>query len=71
MHPIRTREGTRAHTLSVEEHERIFAAIEARDAATARREMALHLLRGTNLEKRESELLGLWDSPRQAKRRAR
>ena len=71
MHPIRTREGARAHALSVEEHERILAAIEARDAATARREMARHLLRGTNLEKRESDLLALWDSSPQRKRRAK
>jgi GntR family transcriptional regulator, transcriptional repressor for pyruvate dehydrogenase complex len=71
MHPIRTREGARAHALSVEEHERILSAIEARDAATARREMAKHLLRGTNLEKRESDLLALWDSSPQRKRRAK
>jgi DNA-binding FadR family transcriptional regulator len=71
LHPIRTREGARAHALTVDEHARIFRAIERRDAPTARREIAMHLLRGTNLEKRESELLGLWDSPRQAKRRAR
>ena len=71
MHPIRTREGARAHALSVEEHERILSAIETRDAATARREMAKHLLRGTNLEKRESDLLALWDSSPQRKRRAK
>ena len=71
MHPIRTREGAKAHALSVEEHERILAAIERRDGAAARREMATHLLRGTNLEKRESELLGLWDAAQASKRRAR
>jgi DNA-binding FadR family transcriptional regulator len=73
MHPIRTREGARAHALSVEEHERIFAAIEVHDGDTARREMAKHLLRGTNLEKRESELLGLWEAAQAPapKRRAR
>jgi GntR family transcriptional repressor for pyruvate dehydrogenase complex len=70
MHPIRTREGARAHALSVEEHERIFAAIERHDGQAARREMATHLLRGTNLEKRESELLGLWQA-QPAKRRAK
>jgi len=70
LHPIRTREGARAHALSVEEHERIFAAIERHDGQTARREMAMHLLRGTNLEKRESELLGLWQA-QPPKRRAR
>jgi len=60
MHPIRTREGAKAHTLTVDEHTAILKAIVARDGATARREMAKHLLRGTNLEKRESELLELW-----------
>jgi GntR family transcriptional repressor for pyruvate dehydrogenase complex len=71
MHPIRTREGAKAHALSVEEHERILSAIELRDGAGARREMATHLLRGTNLEKRESELLGLWDAAQASKRRAK
>src|ERR671932_986125 len=60
MHPIRTREGARAFERTVEEHERIVAALEARDGATARREMATHLLRGTGLETRESDLLALW-----------
>jgi DNA-binding FadR family transcriptional regulator len=69
MHPIRTREGSRAHALSVEEHGRILDAIERHDGATARSEMATHLLRGTNLEKRESELLELWAA--QPRRRAR
>ena len=74
MHPIRTREGARAHARTVEEHDRILAALERRDGETARREMAVHLLRGTGLEKRESELLDLWDAtPRQrsSRRRAR
>jgi DNA-binding FadR family transcriptional regulator len=62
MHPIRTREGGRAHALTVEEHGRILDALVRRDAATARRELAQHLLRGTNLAKRESELLGLWEA---------
>jgi DNA-binding FadR family transcriptional regulator len=62
MHPIRTREGTRSHSRTVEEHARILEAIERRDGETARREMAHHLLRGTNLEKRESALLELWDA---------
>jgi GntR family transcriptional regulator, transcriptional repressor for pyruvate dehydrogenase complex len=74
MHPIRTREGSRAHVRTVEEHARIFDALERRDGDTARQEMAVHLLRGTNLEQRESALLALWDTsvrrqPR--KRRAR
>jgi GntR family transcriptional regulator, transcriptional repressor for pyruvate dehydrogenase complex len=70
MHPIRTREGAAAHARTVEEHQRILAALERRDASTARREMAHHLLRGTDLEKRESDLLALWDAgPPQAPRR--
>lgn len=70
MHPIRTREGARAHGRTVEEHSRIRAAIERRDGTTARREMAVHLLRGTGLEKRESELLALWDARTPAQRAA-
>jgi GntR family transcriptional repressor for pyruvate dehydrogenase complex len=62
LHPVRTREGTAAHELSVEEHTRIVDALERRDAGTARREMAAHLMRGTNLAKRESPLLGLWST---------
>jgi GntR family transcriptional regulator, transcriptional repressor for pyruvate dehydrogenase complex len=71
MHPIRTREGKRAHERTVGEHERILEALERRDGHAARREMAVHLLRGTNLEKRESALLALWDAeaPSQARRR--
>ena len=60
MHPIRTREGARAFERTVEEHDRILAALERRDGATARRELATHLLRGTGFEKRESDLLALW-----------
>jgi GntR family transcriptional repressor for pyruvate dehydrogenase complex len=60
MHPIRTREGARAFERTVEEHDRILEALERRDGSTARREMATHLLRGTGLEKRESDLLALW-----------
>jgi DNA-binding FadR family transcriptional regulator len=71
MHPIRTREGARAHTLTVDEHTSILKAIVKRDGATARREMAKHLLRGTNLEKRESELLELWAAVPQPSRRAK
>jgi DNA-binding FadR family transcriptional regulator len=62
MHPFRTREGARAYERTVEEHGRIREAIENRDGATARREMAVHLLRGTGLEERESELLDLWQA---------
>jgi len=72
MHPIRTREGARAHALTVEEHGRILDALVAHDGARARQEMAKHLLRGTNLEKRESELLELWAAqPAGPKRRAK
>jgi GntR family transcriptional repressor for pyruvate dehydrogenase complex len=62
MHPIRTREGARGHERTVEEHARILAALDRRDGAAARREVAAHLLRGTGLEERESELLALWDA---------
>ena len=70
LHPIRTREGKSAHARTVDEHERILEALVRRDGAAARTEMAHHLLRGTNLEKRESALLGLWDA-RQSRRRTR
>lgn len=70
MHPIRKREGPRGHDRTVEEHGRILAALERRDAVTARREMAAHLLRGTGLEKRESDLLALWDARTPAQRAA-
>ncbi len=62
MHPIRTREGARGHERTVEEHARILEALDRRDGAAARREVAAHLLRGTGLEERESELLALWDA---------
>jgi DNA-binding FadR family transcriptional regulator len=57
MHPVRAREGAKAHALTVEEHARILDALEARDAATARHEMALHLLRGTKVTDRAQSLL--------------
>ena len=61
MHPVRVREPrAKSFADTVEEHGRILRAVERRDGATARREMANHLLRGTGLEKREAELLGLW-----------
>ena len=60
MHPLRVREGTRAHVLTVDEHLRIVEALEARDGAAARREMADHLLRGTNLEEQSAPLLEWW-----------
>jgi DNA-binding FadR family transcriptional regulator len=62
MHPLRAREANAGHARTVEEHARIFAAIERRDAHAARQEMARHLLRGTGLEERESQLLALWDA---------
>jgi GntR family transcriptional repressor for pyruvate dehydrogenase complex len=71
MHPIRTREGTKAHERTVDEHLRIVAALERRDGAAARTRMAQHLLRGTRLEERESALLALWDAkPPRARQRA-
>ena len=70
MHPIRTREGARAHERTVEEHTRIVEALERRDGVAARAEMAHHLLRGTNLARRERALLALWDAgPDQPSRR--
>ncbi|MFL5918605.1 MAG: FadR/GntR family transcriptional regulator [Gaiellaceae bacterium] len=61
MHPVRVREPRkRSFTATVDEHRRIFDAVEGRDAPAARRELAAHLLRGTGLEKREEELLSLW-----------
>jgi GntR family transcriptional regulator, transcriptional repressor for pyruvate dehydrogenase complex len=60
MHPLRVREGSRAHALTVDEHMRIVEALERRDGGAARREMADHLLRGTNLEERSAALLEWW-----------
>jgi DNA-binding FadR family transcriptional regulator len=60
MHPLRVREGSRAHVLTVEEHMRIVEALERRDGGAARREMADHLLRGTTLEERSAALLEWW-----------
>jgi DNA-binding FadR family transcriptional regulator len=57
MHPVRAREGAKAHAATVQEHARILAALEARDAATARHEMAQHLLRGTKVAERAQSLL--------------
>jgi GntR family transcriptional regulator, transcriptional repressor for pyruvate dehydrogenase complex len=57
MHPVRAREGAKAHAATVEEHARILAALEARDADTAHTEMAHHLLRGTNVTERARSLL--------------
>jgi GntR family transcriptional repressor for pyruvate dehydrogenase complex len=60
MHPLRVREGARAHELTVDEHLRIVEALEAHDGAAARHEMAAHLLRGTTLEERSVSLLDWW-----------
>jgi DNA-binding FadR family transcriptional regulator len=60
LHPVRAREGAKAHVATVEEHGRILAALEQRDADTARHEMAHHLLRGTNIEERAEPLLEWW-----------
>lgn len=73
MHPFRAPEADGDHARTVEEHARIFEAIERRDGAAARREVARHLLRGTGLEERESQLLALWDGQpsRPSRRRSR
>jgi GntR family transcriptional repressor for pyruvate dehydrogenase complex len=64
MHPVRVREPRGpSFGATVDEHERILKAVEEKDPAKARREMANHLLRGTGLEKREAELLHLWEVP--------
>jgi DNA-binding FadR family transcriptional regulator len=60
MHPVRAREGAKAFAATVEEHLRIVDALERRDADTARAEMAAHLLRGPNLERRSAALLDWW-----------
>ena len=70
LHPIRTREGAKAHERTVEEHGLILDALERRDGGSARREMAKHLLRGTRLEERESALLALWDAAPKTGQRA-
>ena len=72
MHPVRQRETGGGHAKTVEEHRRILEALERKDGAGARSEMARHLLRGTGLEKREHELLELWAAqPAASRRRAR
>ncbi len=60
MHPLRVREGSRAHSLTVDEHMRIVEALERRDGGAARREMADHLMRGTTLEQHSASLLEWW-----------
>ena len=57
MHPLRVREGARAHDLTVAEHLRIVEALERGDGAAARHEMAHHLQRGTTLAERSAYLL--------------
>jgi GntR family transcriptional regulator, transcriptional repressor for pyruvate dehydrogenase complex len=57
LHPVRAREGAKAYAATVAEHARILDALERRDAAAARDEMAKHLLRGTNLAGRAQSLL--------------
>jgi DNA-binding FadR family transcriptional regulator len=72
MHPVRAREGAKAHALTVDEHFRILEALERRDAMEARREIAAHLLRGTGAEERAEPLLESWgDVTPAARRRAR
>jgi DNA-binding FadR family transcriptional regulator len=64
LHPLRTRAGAHAFERTVEDHERILAALERRNGVAARRELAAHLLREAGLEKRESDLLALWQAER-------
>lgn len=71
MHPIRAREGAKAHALTVDEHVRIVEALERRDAQEARREIAAHLLRGTGAEDRAAPLLHSWGDVVPARGRAR
>jgi GntR family transcriptional repressor for pyruvate dehydrogenase complex len=70
MHPLRVREGARAHELTVAEHLRIVEALERRDGAAARHEMADHLLRGTSLAERSAPLLDWWRARDVAPQRA-
>ena len=70
MHPVRAREGAKAHAATVEEHGRILEALERRDGVAARHEMAQHLLRGTNLAERAESLLA-WLEPQAPSRRAK
>ena len=60
MHPLRVREGSQGHTLTVDEHLKIVEALEQRDGNAARRMMADHLMRGTTLEERSAPLLDWW-----------
>jgi DNA-binding FadR family transcriptional regulator len=69
MHPVRAREGAKAHEATVQEHGRILDALERRDADAARREMADHLLRGTNLAERSASLLEWWKASTTTRRR--
>jgi DNA-binding FadR family transcriptional regulator len=71
MHPVRVREGATAHAQTVEEHTRILEALERRDAAAARREIAAHLLRGTGIEDRAAPLLEAWGDARPKRAAAR
>jgi GntR family transcriptional repressor for pyruvate dehydrogenase complex len=74
MHPLRVREGRRAHALTVGEHRQILEAIERRDGEAARHIMADHLLRGTKLEEHSAPLLEWWrerDARQSPSRRAR
>ena len=77
MHPLRVREGSRAHELTVEEHLRIVEALERRDGGAARHAMADHLLRGTSLEEQSAPLLEWWrardvrTAPQASSRRAK
>jgi DNA-binding FadR family transcriptional regulator len=68
MHPMRVREGSRSYERTVAEHRAILDALERRDGALARREMAEHLLRGTIQQDRSKALLELWEAQPPARR---
>src|SRR5256885_670169 len=70
LHPVRLKEGARAHAMTVDEHFEILEAIERRDTQAARGWIAAHLLRGTKLERRSADLLDAW-RPAPAARRKR
>lgn len=61
LHAVRVREPrNRSFAATVEEHFAILDALERRDADDARRHMADHLMRGTNLAERAEPLLEYW-----------
>jgi GntR family transcriptional regulator, transcriptional repressor for pyruvate dehydrogenase complex len=71
LHDVRLREPpTQRFAATVDEHFAILDALERRDVDAARRHMAHHLMRGTNLDERAKPLLEYWQSdPAQPPRR--